>query len=72
MTAGPVTEKEKGYHLAEAESSYLTAADSGDSTAAEAAGMECMHQPYGLRWFILSEMEVISAVFSSCCIVTQV
>lgn len=54
MTAGLVTEKEKGYHLVEAESFYLTAVDSGYSTAAEeAAGMECMHQPYGLRWFIL-------------------
>ena len=54
VTAGLVTEKEKGYHLVEAESFYLTAVDSGYSTAAEeAAGMECMHQPYGLRWFIL-------------------
>lgn len=49
VIAGLVTGTEKGYHLAEAESFYLTAADSGDSTAAEAAGMECMHQPYGLR-----------------------
>ena len=44
-----MTVREKGYHSAEVESFGLVVASFVNSTAAEvAAGIESMHQPYGV------------------------